>query len=97
MNFWKMKGKSAAIFGQVKIAYFTSWSSHQNWLSSASFDGSAVRPILGPTATAEGDKKQEENESGLWEEGPGIGHTVEKSRVSWSYCHDIAALMEQKV
>ena len=39
------------------------------FLSSASFDGSAVRPILGPTATAEGDKKQEESESGLWEEG----------------------------
>ena len=28
-----------------------------------------VRPIPGPTATAEEDKKQEERESGLWEEG----------------------------
>ena len=25
--------------------------------------------------------------------GPGIGHTVEESSVSWSYCHDVTALM----
>ena len=64
-----------------------------------------MRTISSPTTTAEGDKKQEESESGLWEEGrkdrghpqrrtvvavgPGKGQMVEESSVSWSHCHDM--------
>ena len=95
MKFWKMKGESAAIFGQVKIADFTSCSSPQPVLMAqpcALFSAlllrqretrnrKRMRVVCGRTRRT------------VVAVGPGIGHTVEKSRVSWWYCHDITALM----